>query len=302
LWCWLIYKIFHLSISRKQLYPFMKRFFVLCFFFSSCVSSSKETIGDADTTGTSGYEDFSEIAPFTIKDDIRENPVLINGKKKPLKDYLIKFYSPDHYTVKAPSDSVDSPRYIITEAQIIEGNFFAGEGKCESRSLLFASRGDFIDQEFYDLFFLKKEAGGEMAVSGKTTFDGSQGQSSTIVQVSKEALSSDKKCSILKISSATEGGDINLHKGEWVEYYIADNQNFHSVLKLQIEETNIQDYEATQDENQNSSSELREVEILGSSAHGLFDLNVHYTSRQNGSTVSDVEELYTFNGHEYIRR
>jgi hypothetical protein len=280
----------------------MKRLFVLCLFVSSCVSSSQETTGDTDTTGTGDYEDFSEIAPFTIKDDIRENPVLINGKKKSLKDYLIKFYSPDPYTMKAPSDSVDSPRYIITEARTIEGNFFVAEGKCENRSLLLASRGDFIDQEFYDLFFLNEEEDGEMAVSGKTTFDGSQGQSSTIVQVSKEALASDKKCSILKISSATEGGDINLHKAEWVEYYIADNQNFHSVLKLQIEETNIQDYEATQDENQNSSSELREVEMLESSSHGLFDLKVHYSSKQNGSTVSDVEEIYTFNGNEYVRK
>jgi hypothetical protein len=279
----------------------MKRVYLFFMVLSACVSSNQENAG-ADSVSSQSYEDFSEVGPFTIKEDIRDNQIEINGKRHSIKFYLQKFYSPDTYTASLPDDSTTiTPGYIITEATVIENKFFAREGMCEKRSILFTTRGDF-DQEYYDLLFLTEKAGGEMVLIDKQTIDGSQGQSSTIVQASTESLSTDKACITLKVTSSSEGGGINLHKDEWIEYYVADQRSFHPVLKLQMEQTDIQDYEATQDENQNSSSEMREMEILGTSSHGLFDIKVHYTSLQNGHIILDSEEVYTFNGKEYVRR
>jgi hypothetical protein len=280
----------------------MKKYLFLLVVCVSCVSSSQETASSADSATADVYEDFSEVGPFTIKDDIRETKVTIGGKSRSLKEFLSRFYNPDTYTPHMPEDSLEMPQYIITEANVIEGGFFSEGGSCQNRSLLLAGRGNFVDQEFYDLFFLTVGTDGEMVVSGKETFDGSQGQSSTIVNVTKEDLAVDRKCKVLKVSSASEGGDINLHKDEWEAYYVADQKGFHAVLKLQIEKTDIQDYEATQDENQNSSSETREVDFLESSSNGLYDIRAKYVSRQNGATIANEEEVYTFNGKEYVRK
>jgi hypothetical protein len=282
----------------------MKKVYLLVLipFLYSCLSSNQETSSGADSATADTYEDFSEVSPFTIKDDIRENTIAINGKNHSVKETLIRYYSPDTFTTRTAEDSVDTPRYIITELQVIENTFFAGSGKCEKRSILATSRGDFIDQEYYDLLFLMPDADGELVLVDKQTFDGSQGQSSTIVSVATEDLATDKKCKVLRINSSSEGGDINLHKDEWLEYYIADQKSFHGILKLQLEDTDIQDYEATQDENQNSSSEVREMQILETSSNGLFDIKVHYTTRLNGNTTQDSEELYVFDGLEYVKK
>jgi hypothetical protein len=282
----------------------MKRFclFITILFLSSCLSSNQETNSSADSSTADAYEDFSEVSPFTIKDDIRNNAVTINGTNHSVQETLIRYYSPDTFTTKTAEDSVDAPRYIITELQVIENIFFAGAATCEKRSILITSRGDFIDQEYYDLLFLMPEADGQMVLVDKQTFEGSQGQSSTIVSVSTEDLAADKKCKVLRVNSSSEGGDVNLHKDEWLEYYIADQKSFHGILKLQIEDTDIQDFEASQDENQNSSSEIRELQMLETSSNGLFDIKVHYTSKQNGNTILDSEEFYVFDGLEYVKK
>jgi hypothetical protein len=279
----------------------MKRFVFLLLILSSCGSRNQETFSLPDSASIHSYEDFSEVGPFTIKDEIRENIITVNGKRKSIRDYVVKFYEPDTYT--SIVDSLHRPGYIITEAEVIENNFFMGDDLgCEKRSILKTTRGDFVEQEFYDLLFLIEESDGEMALVDKLTFDGSQGQSSTDVKANAVDLSSNSQCVVLEIRSSTEGGDINLHKSDWVEYYMADRKSFHSILKIETEKTDIQDYEATQDENQNSSSEIRDVTILKTSTNGLFDIEVRYTNRQDGNEVLNSTATYRFNGDEYVAK
>jgi hypothetical protein len=281
----------------------MKRFLLPLALLCACVNPARETSSKPDTLASDGYEDFSEVTSFTIKDDLRRNTLTINGQKRTVQDYLIRFYAPDTFTSYSPEDSVNTPGYIITEAKVIEENFFSGEkNECERRSILFTGRGNFVDQEFYDLLFLQEEADGDLVLMDKLTFEGSEGQSSTIVSVQPEELTPRKNCKVLSVTSSTEGGDINLHKIEWIEYYIANEKSFHSILKIETEKTDIQDYEATQDENQNSSSDIREIAVLQSSSNGLFDIEVNYTNRQNGNVIQRSKERYIFDGEQYIRK
>lgn len=280
----------------------MKRLFFLLLVLSACVSTTQESATSTDSVATTRYEDFSEVGPFTVKDEIRNQPIVLNKKRKPLLEFLVMFYHPDTYTPRTADDSVNVPQYIITDASVIEGSFFAGENKCENRSILMTSRGDFVEKEYYDLLVIDEDANGNLSLADKITFDGSEGQSSTLVTVTAEQLSSRPECKVLKVTSTTEGGDINLRKREWVEFYIADKKSFRSVLKIETEKTDIQDYEVTQNENQNSSSELREITTLERSSHGLFDIEVRYTNSQNGNTVAETKAVFTFNGVEYVSR
>ena len=279
----------------------MKPFCFLILILSACVPNTQESATHIDSVASPGYEDFSEVGPFTVKDDIRNQSIVLNNKRKPLLDYLVLFYHPDTYTPRVPGDSVNLPQYIITEATVIENTFFAGENKaCEKRSILMTSRGDFVEKEYYDLLFIGEDANGNLRLVDKMTFDGSEGQSSTLVSVSAEPLSPRAQCRVLSVTSTSEGGDINLRKRKWVEYFIAEGKSIRSILRVETEKTDIQDYEATQDLNQNSLSELREIRILETSSHGLFDVDVQYTNIQNGTKASEANEVFAFNGAEYV--
>lgn len=281
----------------------MKPVCFLFLFLFACGPNTQESASRFDSLAVPGYEDFSEVGPFTVKNDIRNQRVELKNKRKPLLDYLILFYHPDTYTPHSVDDSVNMPQYIITEAKAIENTFFTGEGKpCQTRSILMTSRGDFVDKEYYDLLFIGEDVNGDLKLVDKVTFDGSEGQSSTLVSVSPEELSPRTQCRVLAVTSVTEGGDINLRKRKWIEYYMADSKSFHPILRLDTEITDIQDYEATQDVNQNSSSEFREIKLLNTSTHGLFDIEVHYTKIQNGSIASESSEVFVFNGSEYASK
>lgn len=278
-------------------------FFVLCIFYISCSvqKDNTETYDSLASETQSNFSEDNEVKNFTIKEELRNQPVTIHGQKKTLSQFLVNFYSPDVYTTSTDNDSPEGPRYIITNVEFMKGKFFINEQKCEDRSLVLCSRGDFIQEEFYDLFLMATDASGNVVVADKLFFDGSQGQSSTDLIVSKVNLSPDKKCEVLQVASTTEGGDINLHRDEWVEFYIADGRSFHSVLKLQLEDTHIQDAEAAGTENQSSSSEVREFELLETVSKGLYDIKVNFTQRENGNIVVESEEVYKFDGEFYIK-
>lgn len=277
----------------------MKRFYFLLLILSSCFSPARESSTHTDSVGAGGYEDFSEVGPFTVKEEIRNQSIVLANKRKPLLDFLVLFYQPDTYTPRSTADSADVPQYIITDATVIENTFFADANHCEKRSILMTSRGDFVEKEYYDLLIVDEDTNGKLTLADKITFDGSEGQSSTLVAVTAEQLSPRPECKVLTVTSTTEGGDVNLRKREWVEYYVADGKSFRPVLKVETERTDIQDYEATQSDNQNSSSELREITVLETSSAGLFDIQVRYTNIQNGTTASEDIERYSFNGQEY---
>jgi hypothetical protein len=273
----------------------MKRLFFLVLLLSACGPSVRETSTTADSLKTVPYEDFSEVVPFTVKDEIRFQSIELNGQRKNVVDYLMRFYHPDPY-VSHTGDSTNIPGYIITEVRVIEDNFFGDAGtSCRKRSILMTSRGDFIEKEYYDLLVVDENADGELAVVDKITFDGSEGQSSTIVTAEAVGLSTDPKCRVLKVLSSSEGGDINLRKREWVELYVSDAKSFHPVMRIELEKTDIQDYELSA-ENQNSSSEIREMRILQTSTNGLLDIEVSYANSQNGTIVEQSRDVFAFNG------
>ena len=278
----------------------IKKIFVLFLVLAACTPRDQEKSVADSIAAADAYEDFSEVSPFTIKEELLSDTLVVKGKELTAGALLETVYAPDTYTSNGVADSIDIPEYIITEASVLEGDFFSEGGTCTSKTILVAGRGDFIDQEFYDLLFLEEAANGRMKLVDKLTFDGSQGQSSTMVSATTEDLSSTNDCMLLKVTSSSEGGDINLRKNEWVEYYIADEKSFRPILKVQTEDTSIQDYEATQSDNQNSSSELKGVEVLETSSKGLYDIKVTYVRKENGETILEGEEMYVFNGNEYV--
>jgi hypothetical protein len=276
--------------------------FVVLFYFSCSVP--KESGGEYDSLASqteSNFNEDNEVKNFTIMEELRNQPVTIHGQKKTLSQFLVNFYSPDIYTTSTQNDSPEGPKYIITHVEFLQGKFFINEGKCEDRSLVLCSRGDFVQEEFYDLFLMATDANKNVVVADKLFFDGSQGQSSTDLNVSKVNLSPNKKCEVLQVASTTEGGDINLHRDEWVEFYIADGRSFHSVLKLQLEDTNIQGAESSATENQRSSSELRQFQLLDTVSKGLYDIKVNFTQREGGNIVVESEEIYRFDGEFYVK-
>jgi hypothetical protein len=279
----------------------IKKFFVLSLVLVACAPRDQEKTV-ADSLAADAYEDFSEVSPFTIKDEVLSDTLVFNGKEVIAGALLETVYAPDTYTSHSAEDSIDAPKYIITEASVLEGDFFSAGGTCTTKTILVTGRGDFIDQEFYDLLFVEEDAGGRLILVDKLTFDGSQGQSSTMLAATAEDLSSTNDCMLLKVTSSSEGGDINLRKNEWVEYYIADEKSFRPILKVQTEDTSIQDYEAAESDNQSSSSELKEVEVLETSSKGLYDIRVAFVRKENGETILEGEEMYVFNGNEYVSK
>lgn len=267
----------------------------------SAPRENTEGIDSLSSSSIDNYPQETESQMFTIKEELRNEPVTIHGQKKTLSQFLVNFYSSDTYTTSLQNEATDGPQYIITKVEFIKGRFFIKDGQCEERSLVLCSRGDFVEGEFYDLFFLATDAKGNVVVADKLFFEGSQGQSSTDLTVSRISLSPDKKCDVLQVSSRTEGGDVNLHRDEWVAFYIADGRSFHSVLKLQLEDTDIQDAESGNADNQTSQAELREFELLETVSNGLYDIRVKYIQRENGSIVLESEEIFRFDGEYYIK-
>jgi hypothetical protein len=277
---------------------------MLVLFFVAACSGPRDSADNIDSLAvhsSDNYLEDNEVQNFTIKEELRNEPVTIHGQKKTLSQFLVNFYSPDIYTTSLQNDVPDGPQYIITKVEFLKGRFFINQQKCEDRSLVLCSRGDFVAGEFYDLFFLATDAKGNVVAADKLFFEGSQGQSSTDLTVSKISLSPEKKCDVLQVSSRTEGGDTNLHRDEWVAFYIADGRSFHSVLKLQLEDTDIQDAESRNIESQTSQAELREFELLETVSNGLYDIKVKYIQRENGSIVLESEEIFRFDGEFYVK-
>jgi hypothetical protein len=279
----------------------IRKFFVLSLLLVACASRDQEK-NAADSLSADAYEDFSEVSPFTIKEELLSDTLAFKGKEMIASALLETVYAPDTYSSHGAEDSIDAPKYIITEASVLENDFFSAGGTCTPKTIIVTGRGDFIDQEFYDLLIVEEDSNGRIVLVDKLTFDGSQGQSSTMLSVTTEDLSTTNDCMLLRVTSSSEGGDINLRKHEWVEYYIADEESFRPILKVQTEDTNIQDYEATQSDNQNSSSEVKEIEVLETSSKGLYDIKVTFVRKENGETILEGEEMYVFNGNEYVPR
>jgi hypothetical protein len=241
-----------------------------------------------------------ESSLYTIEDQVRQMTFPLDGKTYDAQELLAVVYWPDQLGEITVGNDETPSAYAITDATATSGNFFASASACAARTLLLIKRME-IDAEYFDLIFLEQEADGSPKVADKLSFDGSQGQSDTQLDIVTEAIGTDKTCYALKVTSSTEGGDINLHRDTWVEYYISDKHAFHSVLKIVLEETDVQDYDGSQDENKDSTSEIREYEFLKTTSNGLYDVQIHTTVKQNGTIISKTDDIFRFNGVIYAR-
>lgn len=279
------------------------RYFVPLFFLIACNSPKPKTEQPLDSVSvvvdtTTIQNDGLESSLYTIEDQVRQMTFPLYGKTYDAVELFAVVYWPDQLGEVTIGNDETPSAYIVTDAEEISGNFFSSDKSCSTRTVLHAKRME-IDAEYHDLIFLEQEADGSPKVADKVSFDGSQGQSDTQLDVVTEGIGSDKTCYALKITSSTEGGDIDLHRDEWVEYFIADAQAFHSVLKIVLEETEVQDYEVSQDENKNSTSETRSYEFLSSSSNGLYDVIIHTVVKRDGIIDSKSDQTLRFDGQQY---
>lgn len=234
---------------------------------------------------------------FVISDELDGGTVEVAGRQMLLRDFLPSLYIPDTlYDTKS-----GTPDFIVTSVQILQGTFFSDSGKCQQRSLVLCTRGDFVEGEAYDLFFVALGKANHVAVAGKQTFEGSHGKASTELAVSLIDLPADDKCSLLLVTSQSENGQDDLYRERWAEIFIASGRGFRPLLKLQLEETFIQDYEADRDGDdvQDTSSKTQKLEVLPSTSNDLHDIRVTYEVRENGVVVREGNEIYRFDGQYY---
>lgn len=266
--------------------------------FESCdLSDEGRDTQDSLSVADQNYDVLKDPQVFTITEDLGTESVNIFGKTTSLQNLLTVFYTPD--TITDPDTEGPAPDYIITGAELIQGTFLSDSGRCEPRTLLLCTRGDFVDEEYYDLFFLARGSDGNVIVSGREIFEGSHGANATALKVDELPLPVSKDCSVLMVTSNDENGDPDFHKESWVEIFMATGKGFRSLFRLQLEETSIDEYVASEDESQRAVSKIQKYEILETSSKGLHDIRVTYTVTENGRTIKNGADVYRFDGHYY---
>lgn len=275
--------------------------FCLLIFATACqpVEKKDSSVVDSLSMEDRNYDILNVPRSFVIGDELDGGTVEVAGREMLLRAFLPSLYIPD--TLYEASGG--TPDFIVTSVQILQGSFFAESGACEQRSLVLCSRGDFVDGEAYDLFFVALGKDNGVAVAGKQTFDGSRGEASTDLKVSLIELPADDKCSLLLVTSQTENGQDDLYRERWAEIFIASGRGFRPLIRLQLEETFIQEYEADRDGDdvQDTSSKVQQLEVLPSITNNLHDIRVTYELRENGVVVREGSETYRFDGQYYNR-
>ncbi len=272
----------------------------LILFFQSCdFSGNVHETPDSLILTDQNFDVLKDPQTFTIKEELGEKMVTVLGKNRSVRTMLTSFYSPDSFT-QANVSADSSPDYIITGVQLIQGTFLSDSGACEQRTMLLCTRGDFVEEEYYDLFFIARDQKGEAIVSGKEIFEGSHGASSIQLEVNELSLPVRKDCSLLMVTSKDENADADFHKESWMEIFIATGKGFRSLFRLQLEETAIADYVASEEETQHSVSKIQRYEMLDTSSNGLHDIRVKYTVTEDGRVVKQGENVYRFDGRYYV--
>src|SRR5918993_1531209 len=94
---------------------------VVMFFEAACSGprESTEGIDSLSVQSSDNYPEDDEVQNFTIKEELRNEPVTIHGQKKTLSQFLVNFYSPDIYTTSLQNDVPDGPQYIVTKVEFL---------------------------------------------------------------------------------------------------------------------------------------------------------------------------------------
>jgi hypothetical protein len=207
--------------------------------------------------------------------------------------WLNNLYSPDHHIID-PMDSLDA-LWVIKSVELVDNDFSDLGGKCINRPVLLVTR--FIRstaEEYYDVHFITK---GSDISSEKVTFDGDIAQTSASISLSTDYKLSDR-CPVLTVISDSEGGDIGTVKMRDISFFVSTEAGMTLVLNLILEETQAE-YRASPQDEEKSTSKIRDFEILSKKSNGLYDIKVHLTSKKDGEVIKEEDTIFRFNGEKY---
>jgi hypothetical protein len=269
---------------------------LLC--LGACSSPKKETTDVADSTKTDSIA--SEVtaesnaeggSTFDIDPTLSGQSLTIYGKSGPIIYWLNKIYRPDHWI----NLDTGAANYKIKSADLTEDEYGNKEGRCLKRSVLLVQR-EMPGEQYYDLHFLYEDADGNLS-SEKVTFDGDIAQSTGSMSLSTDYKLS-KDCPTLAVLSSSEGGDIETFISKEISFFIANEFGMTRVLDLTLEETK-KEYRASPGDEEKSTSEVRDFEILSKKSNGLFDIKVHITNKKNEKVIEEKDTIFRFDGEKY---
>jgi hypothetical protein len=150
-------------------------------------------------------------------------------------------------------------------------------------------------EEHYDVNFLTH---GDDILPDRITYDGSIAQTTGSVSLSTDYKLTDD-CPTLAIVRSYSGGDIDYGRMREISLFISREPGMVSVFDLVLEDMLAREYEVTGDENKNSTSEIRDIEILDKKTNGLRDIKIHTTIKKEGEVTEEKDTLFHFNGEKY---
>ncbi|HTH57505.1 MAG TPA: hypothetical protein VL728_15750 [Cyclobacteriaceae bacterium] len=280
---------------------------VICVvYLAACASPQKESaeVSDSEDSATTAdaprstrhkpTEDENGLT-YDIDSSLEPQELTIFGKTEAVSYWISKFYSQDH-RINSKIDTLGAPGYLIKSVEMTEREYSDVKGQCVSRPVLLILRDIIMSgEEYYDIHFLTNDQG---VSSEKVTYDGSIAQSTGSVSLSAD-FKLTKKCPTLAIIREYEGGDIDFGRMKEISFFVVSDAGMESVFDLVREYTLAKEYEVTGDENKNSTSEVRDFEILKTKTNDFFDIKVHATNKKDGEIVEEKETIFRFDGEKY---
>ena len=98
--------------------------------------------------------------------------------------------------------------------------------------------------------------------------------------------------------SSSEGGDIGTVIVKEISFFIANESGMTRVLDLTLERTELE-FRASAEDQQKSTSEIGDFEILSKKTNGLFDIKVHTTLKKDDVVTEEKDIIYHFDGEKY---
>lgn len=262
----------------------------------ACTFSKKEKAEAADSTKTDSVAALAVSSEggvaFDIESSVASQDLNIFGKNESVVYWMSKLYAPDHLTSK--TDTVSA--YQIKSVELIDNEYSNAEGKCVSRPVVLVLRYlNTTAEEFFDVHFVSNK---NDFLSERVTYEGTIAQTEGTVSLSNDYKLSEN-CSALTVMRSYEGGDIDLGRTKEISLFISTESGMVSVFDLTLEHTSVRDYEVSGDENKNSTSEIREFEILNKKSNNLRDIAVHTTVRKDGEVTEETNSVFRFDGEKY---
>lgn len=279
------------------------RNFMICLVcLAACTSPKKEAVEEEPTEQKDSIEtetprlSHHDTGPskagltFDIDSSVYSLELKIFGKTESIPFWMSKFYAQDRLV----KSKTDTPSYSIKSVVLTEDEYSNVKGECIKRPVLMVQRV-LSGEEYYDIHFLTNDSD---IISEKVTYDGSIAQSTGSVSLSND-FKLTKKCPALAIVREYEGGDIDYGRMKEISFFIVTESGMESVFDLVREYTLAKDYEVTGDEKKNSTSEVRDFEILRAKTNNFYDIKVHTTTKKDGKVTEETNTIFRFDGEKY---